>query len=116
MVEAANEIGALHGYTRRLLARVEQDLGRRLEWIAVDHWDTDNPHTHLVIRGRDESGGDLVIAREYITHGMRVRATELATEWLGPRSEAEIQASLTREISQDSLLRSMRCGAPTWWT
>ncbi|MEQ1802142.1 MAG: DUF3363 domain-containing protein [Gammaproteobacteria bacterium] len=109
--EDATEIGDLHGYTRRLLARVEQDLGTRLEWIAVDHWDTDNPHTHIVIRGRDESGGDLVISREYITHGLRVRATELATEWLGPRTEAEIQASLTREISQDrwtSLDRSLQ--------
>lgn len=109
--EDATEIGDLHGYTRRLLTRVEQDLGTRLEWIAVDHWDTDNPHTHIVIRGRDESGGDLVISREYISHGLRVRATELATEWLGPRSEAEIQASLTREISQDrwtSLDRSLQ--------
>lgn len=109
--EDATEIGDLHGYTRRLLTRVEQDLGTRLEWIAVDHWDTDNPHTHIVIRGRDESGGDLVISREYITHGLRVRATELATEWLGPRTEAELQASLTREMSQErwtSLDRSLQ--------
>ena len=48
-------------YTRRLMGRLEQDLGTRLEWIAVDHWDTDDPHTHIVIRGRDESGRDLVI-------------------------------------------------------
>ena len=41
--EDATEIGDLHSYTRRLLARVEQDLGTA---EAVDHWDTDNPHTY----------------------------------------------------------------------
>jgi len=109
--EDATELGDLRGYTRGLMGRMEQDLGTRLEWIAVDHWDTDNPHTHLVIRGRDETGRDLIIAREYLTQGLRLRAGELATEWLGPRSEREIQGSLTREISQDrwtSLDRSLQ--------
>ena len=36
-----------------------------------------------------------------ITHGMRARASELATEWLGPRTEREIEASLTREVTQE---------------
>ena len=44
---------------------------------------------------------DLIIAREYITHGMRARASELATEWLGPRTEREIEASLTLEVTQE---------------
>lgn len=113
--EDATELGDLRGYTRGLMSHMEQDLGTRLEWIAVDHWDTDNPHTHLVIRGRDETGRDLIIAREYLTQGLRLRAAELATEWLGPRSEREIQASLTREISQDrwtSLDRSLQRLAP----
>jgi len=109
--EDATELGDLRGYTRGLMGRMEQDLGTRLEWIAVDHWDTDNPHTHLIIRGRDESDRDLIIAREYLTQGLRLRAGELATEWLGPRSEREIQVSLTREVSQDrwtSLDRSLQ--------
>lgn len=109
--EDATELGDLRGYTRGLMGRMAQDLGTRLEWIAVDHWDTDNPHTHLIIRGRDESGRDLIIAREYLTQGLRLRAGELATEWLGPRSEREIQAGLTREVGQDrwtSLDRSLQ--------
>ncbi len=109
--EDATELGDLRGDTRGLMGRMDQDLGTRLEWIAVDHWDTDNPHTHLIIRGRDESGRDLIIAREYLTQGLRLRAGELATEWLGPRSEREIQAGLTREVSQDrwtSLDRSLQ--------
>jgi type IV secretory pathway VirD2 relaxase len=82
------------------MRRMERDLGTELEWAAVEHWDTDNPHVHIVLRGRDDQGRDLVIARDYIARGMRERASELATEWLGPRTEREIAASLRREIEQ----------------
>jgi hypothetical protein len=80
---------------------VEADLGTRLDWVAVDHWNTDNPHPHIVLRGKDDTGKDLVIARDYIAEGMRNRASELATEWLGPRTELEIQQSLQREVQQE---------------
>jgi type IV secretory pathway VirD2 relaxase len=72
------------------MATMERDLGTKLEWIAVDHWDTDNPHTHVVLRGRDDRGKDLIIARHYLTDGMRLRACELSTGWLGLRTEREI--------------------------
>ncbi len=41
----------LKSYTRDLTAQMEQDLGTRLEWVAVDHWDTGHPHSHVVLRG-----------------------------------------------------------------
>jgi type IV secretory pathway VirD2 relaxase len=97
----AIEIGDLKPFTRELMAQVERDLGTRLEWVAVDHWDTEHPHTHILLRGADEAGLDLIIAREYISRGMRVRAAELATEWLGERTEREIQTALTREVNQE---------------
>jgi type IV secretory pathway VirD2 relaxase len=99
--EDGQEIGDLRSYTRDLMARMERDLGTKLDWVAVDHWDTDDPHTHVLLRGKDEYGADLIIAREYIAHGMRARAREVATDWLGPRTELEIRASLTREVEQE---------------
>lgn len=101
--EDAESLAELRTFTRHLMDRVESDLGTRLDWVAVDHWNTDNPHTHIALRGKDENGKDLVIARDYIAHGMRFRAAELATEWLGPRTEREIQRSLQREITQDRM-------------
>ena len=98
--EDAVQIEDLKHFTRDLMTRVEADLGTRLDWVAVDHWDTDNPHTHIVLRGRQADGHDLVIAREYISTGMRQRASELATEWLGPRTELEIQQSQHREVQR----------------
>src|SRR5579864_3059434 len=99
--EDAIELGELKDFTRILMKQVERDLGTKLEWVAVDHWDTDNPHTHILLRGRDQSGEDLVIAGDYIAQGMRARAAEIATEWLGLRTEREIQQSQAREVGQD---------------
>ena len=101
------ELEDLKGFTRQLMRRMEIDLESRLDWVAVDHWDTDNPHTHIVLNGH--TGGpasgreDLIIAPDYMAHGMRLRASEIATEWLGPRTEAEIRQSLLREVEQQRL-------------
>lgn len=99
--EDAEQLDDLRTYTRHLMARMEADLGTRLEWVAVDHWNTDNPHTHVVLRGKDDTGKDLIISRDYIAEGMRRRASELATEWLGPRTELEMQRVMQREVEQE---------------
>ncbi|WP_312452883.1 relaxase/mobilization nuclease and DUF3363 domain-containing protein [Stutzerimonas nitrititolerans] len=99
--EDGAELDDLRTYTRHLVNRMEADLGTRLDWVAVDHWNTDNPHTHLIVRGRDDAGKDLIIAGDYIAHGFRHRAAELATEWLGPHTELEIQQTLQREVEQE---------------
>lgn len=99
--EDAEQLDDLRGYTRHLMSRMEADLGTNLDWVAVNHWNTDNPHTHVVLRGKDDTGKDLIISRDYIAQGMRERAAELATEWLGPRTELEIQQSLRREVDQE---------------
>lgn len=106
-VEDAVELEELRTYTREFMQRMATDLETRLDWVAVDHWDTDNPHTHIVLRGRAGEGRgpgqDLVIAPDYMAHGMRMRASELATEWLGPRTELEIRQGLLREVAQERL-------------
>jgi len=99
--EDAEQLDDLRTYTRHLMARMEADLGTRLEWVAVDHWNTDNPHTHVVLRGKDDTGKDLIISRDYIAEGMRHRASELATQWLGPRTEREMQRAMQREVDQE---------------
>lgn len=99
--EDASELGELRDFTRTLMCKMETDLETRLDWVAVDHHDTDNPHTHIVLRGRADNGQDLVIAPGYLAHGMRGRACEIVTQWLGPRTEREIAASLQREVEQE---------------
>jgi hypothetical protein len=83
------------------MARMERDTGRRLDWLAVDHHNTGHPHTHIVIRGRDARMRDIVIARDYLTRGLREAAEEILTSRLGPRRALEIAASRSREASVD---------------
>ena len=89
--------------TRRLMTRVEQDLGTKLDWVAIDHFNTGHPHTHIIVRGKDHLGADLVIARDYLTNGMRERAAELVDLDLGPRSAREIETTLRAEVELERL-------------
>ena len=109
--EDAAELESLRTFTRELMADVERDLGTKLDWVAVDHWNTDNPHIHLLVRGRAEDGGDLVISRDYISRGLRDRAAERVTLELGPRTEQQVRSALEREVAADrwtSLDRRLR--------
>lgn len=91
----------LQGFTRDLVRSMERDLGTRLDYAAAVHYDTDQPHVHLVVNGRDSRGGDLVISRDYIAQGLRHRAMERATDALGYRSQLDILQSLTRDLRAD---------------
>jgi len=93
----------LKSLTRRLMTQMEQDLGTKLEWVAADHFNTGHPHTHIILRGKDERGRDLVIARDYITQGVRERAAELVSLDLGPSADIEIEERLRRELDQGRL-------------
>ncbi|OSI68538.1 relaxase/mobilization nuclease domain-containing protein [Bradyrhizobium canariense] len=101
----AGELASLRSFTRELMDQVSRDLGTRLDWVAVDHWNTEHPHIHILVRGRDEDGQDLVISRDYISTGLRARASDLVTRELGPRSELEIRQRLEAEVSADRWTR-----------
>lgn len=89
--------------TRRFMAQMEEDLGTRLDWVAVDHVDTGQPHSHIMLRGRDDQHQNLVIAREYISRGMRERACGLVTTDLGPRQDRDIRLRLRLEMTAERL-------------
>lgn len=96
--ENASEIDDMRSYVRDVMEKVEEDLGARLEWMAVNHFNTDNPHAHVVIRGRDRAGKELNIASDYISHGMRERAQEVATLYIGERSLSEVREAQKGEV------------------
>ncbi len=99
--EDASEMADLRAFTRELLEDMAADLDTRLDWVAVDHWNTDNPHVHVLVRGVASGDKDLVIDRTYISEGMRARAQERVTVELGPRSERDIQQALRREVDAE---------------
>jgi type IV secretory pathway VirD2 relaxase len=86
---------------RQLMAQAEKDLGTKLDWVAVDHFNTGHPHSHILVRGKDDRDQDLIIAREYITKGIRQRAVDLVNLDLGPRTDVEVMRANLREIEQE---------------
>lgn len=97
----AGELASLPDFTRDLMAQASQDLGTKLDWVAVDHWNTEHPHIHVLVRGRTDTGADLVISRDYISTGLRDRAGALVTLELGPRTDREVRRDLSIQVNAD---------------
>ena len=97
----AAEMTDLRSFTRELVSQMEKDLDTRLDWVGVDHWNTEHPHIHLIVRGVRDDGENLVISRDYIKEGMRDRARDLITQDLGPRTDLDIRRSLDRQVGAE---------------
>ncbi|MFC5394014.1 relaxase/mobilization nuclease domain-containing protein [Bosea vestrisii] len=97
----ALDMSDLRSFTRDLVGQMEKDLGTRLDWVAVDHWNTEHPHIHLIVRGVRDDGQDLVISRDYLKEGMRDRARDLITQELGPRTDHDIRRTLESQIGAE---------------
>jgi hypothetical protein len=103
--ESASRLEDLKGYVRGVMGQMESDLGIETEWVAVNHWNTDNPHAHVILRGRTGAGHELRIPRAYLSHGLRHQARDHATNELGERSMLDERMALDREIKAKGLGR-----------
>ena len=99
--EDAVDMADLRTFIRELMQDMARDLETGLDWVAVDHWNTGQPHIHVLVRGVAGDGKDLVIDRGYISAGLRARAEDRATIELGPRTERDIRTALRREIDAE---------------
>jgi type IV secretory pathway VirD2 relaxase len=103
--EDSAELSDLKPFIRDLMRQMEQDLNTGLDWVAADHFNTGHPHSHIVLRGKDGYGKDLVVARDYIAHGLRARAADLITRELGPETEIEAARKLQQEVAAERFTR-----------
>ena len=103
--EDSSRLRDLKPFIRDLMRQMEQDLDTKLDWVAVDHFNTGHPHTHIVIRGRDDRGQTQVMARDYIGHGVRARAQALMTLQLGPENDLERMQKLMNEVEVERFTR-----------
>lgn len=97
--EDGQDLPDLKAYARQFMERVELDMGSSIDWVAGAHFDTGRPHLHILVRGKRDDGHDLVLPRDYVSHGLRGRAQELTTEILGPRQEMSAHAE--RDLTAD---------------
>jgi type IV secretory pathway VirD2 relaxase len=91
----------LRDHVRNLIAEMERNLDTRLEWVAVDHHNTEDTHVHLLVRGVREDGRPLEIDREYLKRGIRELSERLIERELGPRSEREALLARERAIERE---------------
>ncbi|MBR0962523.1 DUF3363 domain-containing protein [Tardiphaga sp. 538_B7_N1_4] len=103
--EDSDRLQDLRGFTRDVMRQMEEDLGTKLDWVAIDHFNTGHPHNHVVIRGKDDLGKDLIIAQDYITDGLRIRAQERVTLELGPETNLELRRKLEAEMTAERFTR-----------
>ncbi len=93
-----------------ILWRIWRGPHTKLDWVAVDHFNTGHPHTHVIIAGHDDRGQDLVMARHYISHGIRHRAQDLATRNSGRSSRSS--AHQARQRDEGRAVHIARSGPP----
>jgi hypothetical protein len=89
--------------TRGVIKQIEKDLGTDLEWVAVEHHNTEHPHVHVVIRGVRDSGDVLRLSREFVQQGIRGIAADLCTRQLGYRTELDGAEAERREVTEKRL-------------
>ncbi len=87
--------------TRGLIEQMEEDLGTDLEWVAVEHHNTEHPHVHVVVRGVRSDGQSLRLSRDYVKHGIRSIAADLCTRQLGYRTQRDAAEAERREITEE---------------
>jgi hypothetical protein len=85
----------MDAYVLDVMERLAGDLREpKMAWVAINHHDTDQPHAHVLIRGKRANGRDLVIPRKVISYGIRGHAENRAQELLGDQSRSEAERGL----------------------
>jgi hypothetical protein len=80
--EDSVEMGDLRGFTRDLMRQVESDLGTKLDWVAVDHYNTGHPHTHVMVRPQHLALGRQ--SRLELVYQPRLGRARLGPRWRRP--------------------------------
>jgi len=86
--------------TRDLVLRMAKDLGTQVEWVAVAHYNTENPHVHMALRGIGAENRPLNLSRDYVKQGIREIAEDLCTRQIGHRTELDAATAQRREVHQ----------------
>lgn len=103
-----DKIGDFKGYVRDIMKRSEEDLGTKLDWVAVVHEKHDkahseNRHAHVALRAVSDKGRELIINNDYVKTGFRDNAQREATKRLGLMNAREMAAYREQIITQKRL-------------
>lgn len=86
--------------TRDMVDRMARDLGTHLEWVAVEHYNTEHAHVHVAIRGVRSDGQPLQIRPAYLKNEIRENAEDLCTRQIGYRTSHDAAEAERREMGE----------------
>ena len=89
----------LKDFTFCFVNRLEGELGRKIDWQAAVHMDTEHHHVHLLINGTDQSGSSFRIPPTFIKNNARKAAGEILTNTYGEREEELIQKARRKRVT-----------------
>ncbi len=88
-------------FTRDVMSKLGQDMGRDLRWFGVEHNNTDHHHIHVVVMGKDRNGTEVRIGLKDIEkakeHGDRYLERWHPRELERSRKEREDRERARRE-------------------
>lgn len=73
--------------TRAMMAQFTRSVGAAIEWRATAHFNTKQPHVHVLLRGRDPESGKPLWVGPKVLADAREAAQKEATRILGPAPE-----------------------------
>ena len=100
IISPDNKVSDLKEYTSDVMKQASKVTGKKLEWYAAEHTNTEKPHVHIVIRGIADKQ-DLKLDPRFIKQGLREIAQDRATMELGNRTKKEIALQKENELKAD---------------
>jgi len=103
-------------FTRDVMAKLGQDMGRDLRWFGVEHNNTDHHHIHVVVLGKDRNGTEVKIGLKDVEkakeHGERYlerwhpRELERSRKERAERERERVaERTKERELAKDERIR-----------
>lgn len=89
-------------FTKRFVEKLENETGYKLTWVAANHYDTDNYHTHLLINGIDKNGREVnFLPREKVKYLFRIYAQDICTEMIGSKTKNQLETEFIKMIKKN---------------
>lgn len=85
-------------YTRSVMQRWEKATEQPLVWYAANHYNTETPHSHVLIRGVDRRGNQVRFDPRFVKRNGREFAMEAATAKLGLRTRKDLERDLSAQV------------------
>ena len=88
----------LKDFTQIFMRHVERELGRRFNWQAAVHTNTEHNHVHILINGFDQDGIRFRFPPGFIKNTCRKITSEILTNIYGYRTEEMMSEARRRRV------------------